>query len=236
MDRPIRQELDLKKYLDLTLDSLMNCYIYQKPGATEDDFADRIMMPVMSRDDRTVEDPVDIVMQFASASDKAAGRDKIAKSPYGAIVVSSVYWVRAGVALKKGDTSLAWSYLADARFWCGVSISQVGIDQARERTITRTHEKATTEARANHGKSGAAGRDKAYEPVRDYAYKLTREMRPESGWRSRSQAVKRISGFVLEYSIEHPPRLKESGFEKTLDKWLAGMPDSAELFPGKVKE
>ncbi|HDR9759510.1 TPA: hypothetical protein ACK3Q6_003185 [Burkholderia cepacia] len=235
MDRPTRQELDFKKYQQLTLDSLMNCYIYQKPDATEDDFANRVMRPVMLGDDRTIEDPVDILMQFASASEKAEGRDKIAKSPIGAIVVSSVYWVRAGVARSEGDTSLAWSYLADARFWCGVSISQMGIDQARERTIVKTREKATIEAHADKAKSGAAGRDKAYEPVREFAYKLAREMRPESGWQSRSQAVKRISSQTLEYSLEHPPRLKEESVERTLDKWLSNMPDAVDLFPTKKK-
>lgn len=189
----------------------------------------------MLGDDRTIEDPVDILMQFASASEKAEGRDKIAKSPIGAIVVSSVYWVRAGVARSEGDTSLAWSYLADARFWCGVSISQMGIDQARERTIVKTREKATIEAHADKAKSGAAGRDKAYEPVREFAYKLAREMRPESGWQSRSQAVKRISSQTLEYSLEHPPRLKEESVERTLDKWLSNMPDAVDLFPTKKK-
>ncbi|MFP3555511.1 hypothetical protein SB861_33075 [Paraburkholderia sp. SIMBA_049] len=232
MDRIPRQELDLKKYMFLTLSNLSNCYTHKKPQATFDTFLQEIVAPIVELDDSRVEAPGEMLMLYVSESDKAKGPDWLAKSPYGPIIISCAYCVRAGDAIKKGDSELAWSYMADARYWCGVAISSKGIDEARDRTIVETREKAFAEALKSKGEAGAKARSEAYEPLREHVFELVRNQRPSSGWKSRSHAVKVISEPAYAFSLDYGgPQLKRDGIGKTLDGWLSKMPDALELFP-----
>lgn len=227
--RPVRQELDLQRFSDITLANLMNCFASLRPGAQEADFIQGILTVVGTRDDPSIETPLEIIKQFITETDRAKGDDWIASAPIGSVLMSCTYCLRAMRAMKAGDSNLAWSYMADARYWCGVSISCKGIDEAREQTIITTSEKASAEAITSRAKSGGEGRSKVYEPIREYVYQLARERRPMSGWRSRSHAVKVISEDAYKFSKERGPALKKEGIGKTLDTWLASMPDAASL-------
>lgn len=228
-DRPARHELDLERFVSLTLGNLSNCYAALQPGRQLADFIPGILNVVGTKDDPSIETPVEIVMQFVSEADRAKGPDWIARSPNGSLIVSCAYCLRAMRAMKSGNLNLAWSYMADARYWCGVAISCKGIDEARERTIVET----SAEALATKARSGAEARNKAYEPVRERVYELARERRPASGWRSRSHAVRVISDEAYAFSVKNGPELKKDGIGKTLDGWLAKMPDASTLFPPK---
>ena len=230
-----RQELDLQKYLALTFGNLSSCYTHRKPQATDEAFTAEVIAPIVQHDDRRVEDPTAMLMLYVSESDRAKGPDRLVKSPYGAIVLSCAYCLRAtAAAFQEVDMELAWSYMADARYWCGVAISSVGIDAARERTITETREISLLEERVAKAKDGAGARNKAYEPLRQHVYSLARERRPDSGWKSRAHAVKVISEAAYQYSVQYDgPELKKEGMGKTLDGWLAKMPGAAELFSAK---
>lgn len=194
------------------------------------------MAVVVNRDDTTVEDPLEILMLFASDSDKLKGSDWVASSPYGAIIISCVYCIRAHNALAAGYKELAWSYMADARYWCGTSIASKGINSAYEQTVTETRSNAFGEALSVRAKSGSLGRNQAYKPLREYAYQLAHEKRPVGGWRSRSHAVRNIKNDVFNFSQKQGPKLKPDSLEKTVDKWLAEMPDTTNIFPNKNKK
>ncbi len=232
-NRPLRRELDLRKFVDLTLGNLANCYSHAKPGAQVHDFI-HFLNVIAANDHPGVEVPIEIVSLFASEADKAKGPDWLAKSPYGSIIVSCAYCVRALGAIRGQDVGLGWSYMADARYWCGVAISSKGIDEGRDRTIVETL--------SQQAATGAAARDKAYEPIRQEAYRLAREMRPPRlGWQSRAHAVRTIRQPVLDFSTankvknESAVTLSENNAAKKLDEWLSKMPDAAELFPPSKK-
>lgn len=236
MNRARLQRLGLRQYIEITLTNLADCYAHQKPGATDDDFLKEIFVPVYHRDDAKIEEPGDILMLFAPEKDKAKGPDWLMKSPYGAIIVSCAYCVRSEAAAGQGDLELAWSYMVEARYWAGVSMSSMGIEAARKRTIISTTEKASAAALSSKGRAGADARGKMFEPVREYVYNLVREKRPASGWRSRSHAVQSIQAAALKWSTDNPPKLKADGISRTLDGWLKVMPDAASLFPPKGKK
>ncbi|MGF6766025.1 hypothetical protein P3T24_006366 [Paraburkholderia sp. GAS33] len=217
-------------FANLTLMNLSNCYSHAKPGAGVEDFVYEILNVIAIKDHPGIEEPIEIVMQFASEQDKAKGPDWIAKSPYGPLIVSCAYCVRALSAIRGQDVGLGWSYMADARYWCGVAISSKGIDEARERTIIQTHREK--------GAAGGAGKGKAYEPIRQHAYKLVRDMRPPiKGWQSKAHAVNTIRQPVLDFSAANKLKdrkavtLSESNAQKKLEEWLSKMPDAGDLFP-----
>ncbi|MGG1946818.1 hypothetical protein AB1286_18715 [Trinickia sp. NRRL B-1857] len=235
MDQPSREQLGLQFYINRVLNSLEACYMQQKLGAEREDLLKEIVGVIFDRDDSRIEEPYDIIMLYVSDADKKKGRHWLAKSPYAAIIVSCAYWVRCVRASSNGDTELAWSYMADARYWCGVAICGTGLNELQERTIDSTREKASTDALRAKGKSGAEARDRAYGPIREYAYQLAREKLPASGWRSRSHAVQAVKTDVLAFSEgrEDLPKLSRDGVGKTLDNWLRDMPDASILFPSK---
>ncbi|WP_209806030.1 hypothetical protein [Cupriavidus sp. AcVe19-6a] len=228
-DRPARHELDLERFVRLTLGNLSNCYAGLKPGRQVIDFIPDVLNVVGGKDDPSVETPVEIIMQFVSEADKAKGPDWIARSPNGSLIISCAYCLRALGSMKSGDLNLAWSYMADARYWCGVAISGKGINEAREQTIME----ASAKALATKAKSGAEARSKTYEPVRERVYQLARERKPGSGWRSRTHAVNAIRKEAHAFSVESGPELKQESLSRTLDGWLAKMPDAAALFPSR---
>lgn len=236
MDRSRLQRLGLGQYLEITLTNLADCYVQQKPGATDESFLKEIFVRVYHLDDSKLEEPGDILMLFAAEDDRAKGPDWLMKSPYGSIIVSCAYCVRAEAAAGQGDIELAWSYMVEARYWAGVSMACMGIETARKRTIISTTEKASVEALSSKGRAGADARDKKFEPVREYVFNLVREKRPTSGWRSRSHAVQSVRAAALQWSADNPPTLKADGISRTLDGWLKNMPDAASLFPVKGKK
>jgi hypothetical protein len=237
---PARHELDFARFADITLSNLGNCYSTLKPGAQAEDFIREILNIVGIMDDPAVETPIEIIMQFVSASDKAKGPEWIASSPYGSLIVSCAYCLRAMRASKAGNQELAWSYMADARYWCGVSISSKGIAGAQE----LTRRQATDEALVKQGQSGADARNETYNLLRQYVYEQARK--PGKSWQSRSYAAEVISKAALTYIREEkasaeaegrPSKLplprSEQGFKRTVDSWLRDMPDALSLFPAK---
>lgn len=225
-DRPARHELGLEQFISLTLGNLSNCYAALQPGRQAADFTSGILNVVGLKDNASIETPLGIIMQFVSEADKAKGEEWIAQSPNGPLIVSCAYCLRAMRTMKSGDLNLAWSYMADARYWCGVAISGKGIDEAREHTIA--------EVKREKGQLGAAGRDRAYEPVRQYAYAMTRENRPPlKGWQSRAHAVSEIKDATLQFAEQNRVQMSANQADKTIDKWLKEMPDAEMLFPEK---
>lgn len=225
-DRPARHELDLERFVRLTLGNLSNSYAALQPGRQSADFIPGILNVVGIKDDPSIESPVEIIMQFVSEADRVKGADWIASSPNGPVIVSCAYCLRALRAMKSNDLNLAWSYMADARYWCGVAVSGKGIDEARE--------KAGVEIKSEIGRTGATGRDRKFEPVRQFAYAMVREKRPpQKGWPSRAEAVKGVKDSTLHFAKEKGVSMSEDQADTTIDKWLKEMPDADVFFPKK---
>lgn len=225
--QPLRRERDLKWYLDVTVSNLGNCYMRLKPGTGAEDFIHEILKVVATNDDPSIEEPFEIVMSCVSDEDRAKGLDWIARSPYGSIIVGAAYYLRANRAWRAGETGLAWSLMADARYWAGVAISSKGIRDAREQTIVMVGREK--------GVVGATSKDKKlFEPIRQFAYKMVWKRKPpQNGWRSRSHAVTAIKSVVLRFARRKGVRMSDEHAGKTIDGWLAKMPGATELFPKK---
>jgi hypothetical protein len=231
--RVARSERNFSWLLEITLLNLSNCYMHIKPGAHEDEFLYEFVRNVAGMDDPSIEEPIEIAMSCVSAENRAKGRDWIARSPYCSVIVATAYWSRAARAMQAGDMELAWSFMADARYYTGVTISSKGIDLAREDTIAAVKRK--------RGLDGAEGRDNAFKPIRQFACKMAKKkLPPQKGWQSRIHAVRTIKGVVLRFAKRKCVGMSEEQAEKTIDGWLEQMPDAAMLFPkrksGQVKK
>jgi hypothetical protein len=87
----------------------------------------------------------------------------------------------------------------------------------------------------SHGTQQSAsgnGRDDA--ALRDYVHDLVREKRPAAGWQSRTQAARAIAAAALEFSEHYDgPGLNPHTMARTLDRWIAQMPEAADWFAPK---
>jgi len=211
-----------------TLHSLAGYYGSIRAGKAFEDFMNEVFAVVNGHDDQSVEDPYEIERLFIRAADPAIAFEKVAGSPFAPMIVSCTFARRAMVASEAGEPEQAWIYLAEASFWCGVTLAEKGIDQAYHQTVGDTKRLQAT--------LGANKRIEKYQPVVEFAYQRVREMRPASrGWQSRTQAVQAIKADVLAFGETVQVSMSEEQAGKTIDGWLAKMPDAAELFPGRKK-
>lgn len=258
MERSTMRLRGVKGTCDLAILNLAVCHSRLLPGSTTEDFLNRVMNVVAARDQYNVVDPIEIIMQFLPESERAKGPDWVASQPVGPILVSAAYCVRALSDLKSGYKDLAWANTADAMFWCGVANSSKGMDEVIAIMKIAARKEGAAEVMTEKGKTGAQARSEAYRPLRDFVFDYAR--RPGAKWVSRSHAAGVITPKALEFyrehnalvqartkakeearadgrSIEHSedvallPKIREDGFQRTVDGWLKEMPDATQLFP-----
>lgn len=244
--RPLRHKLDVRAFHDITLRNLWACYLNLIPDATEQQFVAEILNKVNEHDHPGIDDPVEILKTIVSNEDLERGDDWIATSPIGTIIVSCAYVLRATRAQKQGNTEMAWSYMADARFWCGAAIADKGIGEVVEQTHADTLSAA--------GRLANEGRQRAYNIHRLMAWRLARRKRPpQRGWQSLGHAATTIEGPFLQFidavcaanarRAERNKLLPKNQAKKLvvipktanivnqLQTWLGQMPDRGQLFP-----
>jgi hypothetical protein len=189
---PLRHKLGIQAFHDITLENLWTCYLKFAPDATQEDFVAEILENVNACDHPGIDDPLGILKSVLSREDLEKGDDWIAASPIGTIIVSCAYVLRASRAQNHGDSEIAWSYMADARFWCGAAIADKGIGEVIEQTRAST--------RTDTAKPGNDGRNRAYNIYRRMAWRLTRRKRPPlRGWQSLDHAARTIQEPFVEF-------------------------------------
>lgn len=148
-------------------------------------------------------------------------------APVAPILISIAYCAEAREHHNAERFDHAWSAMAEANYWCGVSMAGKGIPDARAQTIIA--------ARKQTAAKGGESRREKYKPIIEEAYRLAREMSPpKNGWKSRSQAGKAIRPAVEKFAGERDIKLTENQALKTIDGWLREMPDANKLFPTKL--
>lgn len=218
-----RDVRDIHFFIEATLYNLVACYGELKKGVTFDTFLYDVMELIIVGDDPLLENVTDILMNIASEDDRALGIDSIASSPAAPIILAATYCSRAQNASEKQQAELAWSYMSDARYWCGVAITGNKVPLAK----FKASEKAVL---ASRGRAGVAGRGKFYEDLRTHAYSLVRERCPSKKWETRTHAISNIEKDVRAYAEGKGRELGANFGSETLLKYLSEMPDKADFF------
>lgn len=175
-------------------------------------------------DNKEIEEPLLMFEQFIDQELKSKGESYYLNTPVAAIMIACTYLHRARVAKDAGESETAWSFLADSEYWCGIVVTNKGIDKARHKELTSIKTKLS--------EAGGAKKDeKAYGKTRELAFKLARDRQPASGWQSRSHAVKTILAEVVAFSKTNPDVFSIMDPDNTIDRWLKKMPDAESLFP-----
>lgn len=202
-----------------TLGELAHYYWQLEPDKGESGFAHEFFRPMSA-------DPSINGEQFRAEMVKISEAGKPVDLRFAAMVTSCAYCIDASRLLARGDRELAWWAISEARYWCGVTLSNRGIEVARKATVTATI-KGTGKIAAN---AGVALRLSA---TKEETFRLARELQPkEKGWKSRRQAMFAIKDQVVAFSSnEGRQQLTVKGAEKTIYGWLAKMPDADRLFP-----
>lgn len=212
----------LNDLMVLTLRHLYDAYVVAVKPISDDEFIEDILKPLPRLDRRETDQPLEILLQYATDQEKAKGYDAIARSPISPILLSATYYFRAMRARDTSHPDAAWSYLAEARYWCGIAMAEKGLSSALQQ--------AADGVKRDMAASGAKKRSERFQPLRDLACDLARNSAPPSGWSSRNHAVQVVKPKVLELAESAGIKVSPKQIERTIDDWLAALPDAAQLF------
>lgn len=250
---PARYELTLEKLGHENLQNLTDFYLSCHPEKNQQDFIEEYLDPMealdFANDDSFLEQLEDILKN-----------DKSAKIPYDPIVLSCAFYFQTKKNLAKENRELAWSHMAQARYWCGVAISggpvsriangstwedsnieMINLDVSHFSGITLemiTLEKSTLEKStsltqkemASHG--GTVRAEKKYGKIKNEAFRLAIENSPsKTGWKSKLHAATTITPKVRAFAKLNGESLSETYGYLTITRWLTEMPEAVSLFP-----
>lgn len=174
-------------------------------------------------DDYGVEKPFDILGLWLKQWVPDDNSERWAKTPAAVIIIGATY-LRRAVELSKSDRELAWSYLASASYWAGIT-------RADDYILDMLKENSATVVTRQAAKGGDAKDAIRHAPLREYAYQLAREKRPEQkGWRSVRQAANKLAPLVTAFANANNVPMRSDNLAPTLTRWLRAMPDAIELF------
>lgn len=221
---PARSRLGFEERCSAILSSLAYYYTFIDNNKTGEDFSTEIVDLVAANDEPSEEDPGKIVQLFAKPSDDAVPRDCVTSSPLAAMFVSCAYCRRAALANMHGSRELAWIYLAEASYWCGVTLAQKGIEQAYHQTVLDVADRTKRKAASSGGSKAAEPR----QPAIHYAYRLIREEGADLGTQGVSphKAALAIKELVLKFARENGIEMSDERADKTISDWLRKMPDA----------
>ncbi|VBD30883.1 hypothetical protein [Burkholderia pseudomallei] len=222
---PLRSGLGFDERCRAILGSLAYYYTFIDNTKTGEHFSVEILDLVAANDDPSEEDPQKIVQLFAKPSNDAVPRDRVTGSSLAPMFVSCAYCRRAALANMHGSRELAWIYLSEASYWCGVTLAQKGIEQAYRQTVTEVTAQ-TKKKTASAG--GIKTAEKYWKAVIDYAYKLIMEEGEDVGTKGMSpnKAALAITELVLKFARENGIEMSDDRADKTIADWLRKMPDA----------
>jgi hypothetical protein len=201
-----------------TLSELTIFYIELYQERSKKDFEEEIYAPLNRFTDLNGERIVAVFREMP--------RDDTQKSHrHAPMQISCAYCIQAMREKNKNNLELAWSLMAEARYWCGVVHASKGIEISRAKTIVATRKNTAS-------KGGAALAAAKHKTIKEKVFKYARENRPtEKGWPSRRQAAIAIAKVVNTFEkMDGEAGLSPDQAPKTIDKWLKTMPDCATLF------
>jgi hypothetical protein len=216
---------DHNDLLDLTVEKtlleLANYYYLHKPEEGPDGFKIELFRP-MQQDLSSNGDKVrDALFAYISS-------EKPMDNRFTAMIIACAYCIDVSRLLGQDKRERAWVAVSEARYWCGITQANRGVEAAREATIVAS--------RRAVAKKGGDVRSARQDAVKKEAFRLAHALRPaEKGWRSRMQAANAIRDEVIKFSRrDGTTGLTDTGAFNTIYEWLAEMPDANVLF-GKKK-
>ncbi|WP_176081433.1 hypothetical protein [Paraburkholderia tropica] len=225
MRDPTAQKLppySLNELMVLTVQHLYVAYTVAVEDIPGEVFIEKVLEPLPGLDRTGSDQPLEILLQYATDEVKAKGNDAIARAPVSPILLSATYYFRAGRARDNNQTDAAWSYLAEARYWCGIAMAGKGLESALQQ--------AAGGLKRDMAAAGAKGRSGKYQPLRDLAFDFARNSAPPGGWRSRNHAVQSVEPTVRDLATTLGIELSTENVDKTIHGWLSSMPDATQLF------
>ncbi|CAJ6821581.1 Uncharacterised protein [Burkholderia pseudomallei] len=241
--RIARATLGLEDRLQLIEANLVVYYEEIRSDFAVGDLVTDILAPIDVWDDPSIDEPAEIIRQFVQWEARTWSAEQLTGSPMSALVVTATYCCRARDVLKddyreaaagqpKGRyRELAWVYLAEASFWCGVMLAGKGIDKAYRETVAEVTAEVAADVTMQAKKKNAEGglkTAKLRQPAIDYAYKLVREEGADLGTLgvSPNKAALAITELVLKFAEHHKIELSRERADKTIADWLRKMPDA----------
>lgn len=216
-----RSQFDIRRSVEVVFANLAYCYKNLKPKSELRDFIPDILNIVALRDDPIIDGTLEILTQFFSPEDQQKAQEVIARTPIGPVILSCTYNLRALKAINADSRELAWSYLSEAKYWCGVAVSNKDINEILKTNLLNNTPYA----------AGGNGRADVYARYRMYAYELVRLKKPSLGWKSRADAASKIKESVDRKFDQENPNYKKKGIsERKIHEWIMDMPEADQLF------
>lgn len=215
---------------------LAECYAPIRPECAAEDCIWEIVDLIAKYDDPYVLNPHEIVKQFLRPELDENVLARLAQRSVGPILVSIAYCERAKRNYRLDFTTVAWSDTASAMYWCGVARTVNGVETFMDQAWMEGHTEGAAHAISKKGKSGAAGRDRKYKPLRELAHQYA--LLPDKKWPSQTRAAQLIALELQKYCEGQATASGEkmrAPTPRTVFLWLNEIPNAVSLFPKKKR-
>ncbi len=212
-----RDKMTLEFFGDITLLNLGSFYLHDQLGKNKDSFLKEIFEPMASNPDTSGEGYFNLMVSKQE-------NDKSASLKYAAMLISCAYVVEAGRARERNDRECAWSYMADARYWCGVAISSKGLEKAKAETISATQKNTSRKANEASKLSNKKSKEEAFRLI-------TEKWEHGKRWTTSRRAAGEIMKDVQVFAETLGKRYTNTQAQTTISGWLKEMPNAKSLFP-----
>lgn len=214
-------QMALENLISKTVDEMESVYLETDPKRTPEEFQNEILGELEKAPDT---DGAKLLKEFKRIQD--AEQNPNAK--HWSMLLTLAYCVQATRELDKEppDREAAWSYMADTRYWSGVTFASKGLEIARQKTIDATRKNTAT-------KGGHAAAEARYAATIQKTYELVKANRPKNGWQSKRQAAKNITPEVCDFAHANGKPLSADNAAVTIYGWILKMPDFSTLLNQK---
>ncbi|WP_423005264.1 hypothetical protein [Undibacterium sp. JH2W] len=212
---PKSEDRNLNRSLEITMKYMRTVYLRKSPKKNSDNFLLEYLAPMSSNEDTSGD--TFLANMINLEKDSRAYR-------HGFLVVACAYFTQALRARDRNEIETSWSYLCDARYFCGVAMADTTMDQ-----IADNIGKATRKITA---KNAGAARTIKYDKVKEKFFELViGKCPPGNGWQTKKQAIYELSEEVFTFAESVKTPLSRDQFERTAYEWLKLMPNQARYFP-----
>jgi hypothetical protein len=211
-----------ERLVDASIESLFRYYLEHEPAGTKEEFTTKFLAPAADSKGRIVQ-VIRQILEEIQASGKPADLR------FGTMWLALGHFAQAMNAYHGRQQETGYILFSVGRYWEGVTWASRGIERARAATVAFAGEQAISD----RNRDAAQSKNRQ---LREEAYRLARDLKGGKMWPSRNNAAgtiaKELRAFAKKLGL---PPLTESEERKTVDRWLAAMPDRAVLFKQKSK-
>ncbi len=212
-----RRSLTIRRTAEQLINDCLDVYLNVHPDDSPEDFQ-RLILDTVNKFTVTADE---LSYQIDRAHETKAVNDKNTSGVV-PIVLACAYAIEA---MNTSDTEsvVAWSLIAEASYWTGVSKALIGVHSARLETMAATRKSTASKA--------ASARHALTDAAKAYGLRLVIEHCKDGAiWRDLSHAARSIEPKIQSYMAENGKPPVPTIASRTVYEWVRAMPKTPGMF------